>query len=216
MQKPKILVFASGSVEGGGSGFENLVHRSREGVLDAQIIGVVSNHKDGGVARRAEKLKVPFMYFGPPWSVVGYVLLARESGADFFALSGWLKLVQQLDPRLTFNIHPGPLPTFGGAGMHGHHVHEAVMQAYRCKVLTHSAVCMHFVTKQYDQGPCFFRHRIPIRAHYTPEALGQVVNQCEHRWQPEITNLVVHREISWDGKNPESLRVPRGYRITRS
>jgi len=216
MRKPRILVFASGSVQGGGSGFQNLVHASREGALDADIIGVVSNNKNGGVAQRAVKLKIPFFHFGPPWSGVGYALLARESGADFFALSGWLKLVQQLDPRLTFNIHPGPLPTFGGLSMHGHHIHEAVIAALKYEVIIHSAVCMHFVTRKYDEGPCFFRYRIPILKADTADTLGIRVNKWEHRWQPEITNLVVYREISWDGKDPGSLKCPQGYDLIRT
>lgn len=215
MSKPKLLIFASGSAQGGGSGFENLVHKAREGVLDAAVVGVVSNHKNGGVHERALRLKVPFFHFSAPWSSAGYHVLASESGADFFALSGWLKLVQQLDPRRTFNIHPGPLPTFGGPGMYGQRVHEAVMDAYRSEVVTHSAVCMHFVTRKYDEGPCFFRHRVPIVLDDTAETLGSRVNQCEHRWQPEITNLVVHREIVWDGIDPLSLRVPQGYSLIR-
>ena len=192
------------------------MNNTREGILDADIVGVVSNHKSGGVAEKAMRLQVPFFYFAPPWSGAGYMVLARESGADFFALSGWLKLVQQLDPRYTFNIHPGPLPTFGGSGKHGHAVHEAVMEAYWGYVVTHSAVCMHFVTKKYDEGPCFFRHRVPIKKDDDAHTLGNRVNKCEHRWQPEITNLVVHREIMWDGVDPKSLRVPQGYKITRT
>ncbi len=215
MRKPKILVFASGSASGGGSGFENLVHRSRDGTLDAEVVGVVSNHRSGGVAQKAAQMGIPFYFFGPPWSGVGYVLLARESEADFFALSGWLKPVQQLNPALTFNIHPGPLPIFGGPGMYGHRVHERVLEAYRCGVVTHSAVCMHFVTEKYDEGPCFFRCCVRIFNDDSAGTLGARVNACEHRWQPEITNLIVHREITWDGNDPQSLRCPRGYWIAR-
>jgi phosphoribosylglycinamide formyltransferase-1 len=213
VSKPKLLVFASGTEGGGGSGFETLGIGAREGVLDAEIVGVVSNHKDGGVRRIADKFGIPFFYFGPPWSYVGYVLFARESGAEFFALSGWIKKVEYLDPRVTFNIHPGPVPTFGGRGMYGHHVHERVMQAYRAGIITHTMVCMHFVTKQYDEGPCFFRRRVPIQPDDTPETLGKRVNDCEHRWQPYVTNLVVNRQIQWDGKDIASLRVPPGYQI---
>lgn len=215
MRKPKIFVFASGTEDGGGSGFENLVNHAHDGILDAQIVGVASNHKSGGVAEKAARLKVPFFHFRPPWSSLGYIVLARESGADFFALSGWLKLVKHLDPARTFNIHPGPLPTFGGPSMFGHHVHEAVMKAHACGVVSHSAVCMHFVTKKYDEGPCFFRHRVPIWHKDTADTLGSRVNACEHRFQPEITNLVVHREIAWDGVDPQSLRLPRGYEVNR-
>src|SRR3989344_737316 len=154
MEKPKILVFASGTASGGGSGFENLVNasRARDGDLSADIIGVVSNHEFGGVRKRADRLGVPFVFFGQPWLAKRYWKIARKSHADFFALSGWLKRVIGLPPRATFNIHPGPLPEFGGDGMYGHHVHEAVMAAFKRGEITHSALCMHFVTSEYDRG----------------------------------------------------------------
>ena len=215
MQKPKLLLFASGSAAGGGSGFENLVHKAKDGALDANIVAVVSNHEHGGVRRRADELSVPFIYFSKPWDESRYRHIAEESGAEFFALSGWLKHVVGLDPRLTFNIHPGPLPEFGGRGMYGHHVHEAVIAAFGRGEITHSAVCMHFVTPEYDQGPVFFRHNVKIQKGDIPESLGTRVNIYEHRYQPAITNLVIRREIRWDGCNPDSLKYPRGYEVVR-
>ena len=215
MARPKLLVFASGTAHSGGLGFENLVYAMRRGALDADIIGVVSHHANGGVRHRADKLGIPFIHFRPPWSEVGYRVIAGESGADYIALSGWLKQVRGLDPRTCINIHPGPLRTFGGSGMYGYHIHEAVMAAYRCGEVTHSAICMHFVTPEYDRGPCFFRHRVKIRQNDTPETLGKRVKACEHRWQPEVTNLVVQGAIRWDGENPNSLVCPQGYKVNR-
>lgn len=63
MKKPKLLVFASGSAEGGGSGFENLVNQANNWVLDTSIVAVVSNYEQGGVRQRADKLGVPFVHF---------------------------------------------------------------------------------------------------------------------------------------------------------
>ena len=215
MHKPQLLIFASGSAESGGSGFENLVLRAREKVLDADIVAVVSHYEYGGVRKRAEKLGVPFVYFPKPWGEVEYRRIAEDSGAEFFALSGWMKLVTGLDPSVTFNIHPGPLPDFGGSGMYGHHVHEAVIAAFRRGEIAHSAVCMHFATPEYDRGPIFFRHNVKIENDDTPDSIGSRVNKSEHRWQPEITNLVVHREITWDGHDFDSLRYPSGYEVVR-
>lgn len=211
MAKAKILVFASGSATGGGSGFENLVKSTDTGILDAQIVGVVSNHKEGGVRERASKLMIPFIHFPAPWGANEYWRIAKESGAQYFALSGWLKQVVGLDTRYTFNIHPGPLPEFGGKGMHGHHVHEAVMAAYAAGRVTESAVTMHFVTEEYDRGPVFFRCHVPISRSDTPESLAARVNAFEHEWQPAITNMVVNGQISWNGVNHSSLQVPQGY-----
>ena len=211
MNKPKLLVFASGSAEGGGSGFEKLVVASRDGMLDADIVGVVSNHERGGVHARADKFGIPFIHFSAPWDEASYREIADRSRAEFLALSGWLKQVHGLDPLLTFNIHPGPLPEFGGKGMYGHHVHEAVMAAYRRGEVTHSALCMHFVDAEYDRGPCFFRFNVKIRDDDTPDSLGKRVNASEHEWQSVITSLVVHRKITWDGVDPASLQLPHAW-----
>jgi len=220
MNKPKVLVFASGSSEGGGSGFEKLVLASRGGPLNADIVAVVSNHANGGVRARAEKLGVSFLHFTKPWSGEAYQRLASESGADFFALSGWLKLVAGLNPathfntKTVFNIHPGPLPKFGGPGLYGHHVHEAVISAFKRGEITHSAISMHFVTEEYDRGPMFLDYRIKINADDTPESLAYRVNQFEHYYQPRITDLVVNGLIKWDGVNADSLVCPPGHLIS--
>jgi phosphoribosylglycinamide formyltransferase-1 len=208
-----LIIFSSGTSEGGGSGFENLVIKAREGVLSANIVGVVSNHENGGVRERADRLGVHFIHFPKPWDAEKYKQIVEENKADFVALSGWLKLARGLDPRTTFNIHPGPLPSFGGAGMYGHYVHEAVMEAFREGKVTHSAVTMHFVTDQYDRGPIFFQRFVKIEEDDTAETLAKRVNETEHKYQPIITNMVVNGEISWDGKNAESLVCPLDYKI---
>jgi phosphoribosylglycinamide formyltransferase 1 len=242
--KPKVIVFASGSKTAGGSGFEVLVNSSRNDAdnpsassgqarIDAEeypwaspinyeVVAVVSNHENGGVRQRADKLGVPFIHLDKDHRTAeDYERVVQESGAEWVALSGWLKLVPMkespddpnpgLDPRYTINIHPGPLPQFGGAGMYGHFVHEAVMEAHRDRGLTYSAVSMHFATKVYDEGPKFLHYPVPIKPNDTPETLGKRVNEAEHKIQPLITNLVVNGEISWNGKDPKSLKVPEGY-----
>jgi len=204
--RPGLLVFASGTKDGGGSGFRNLVEASCSGLLDAEIVAVVSNHRDGGVSNHADELGVRFIHFGGG-SAAAYQDLVNDTKPDFIALSGWLKLVSGLDPRITFNIHPGPLPQFGGPGLFGHHVHEAVLEAYKRGEVTHSAISMHFVTPQYDEGPVFFTHDIEILPDDTRETLASRVNEAEHTYQPLITNKVVHGDISWDGTDPSSLII---------
>ena len=223
--KKKIIIFASGTKEGGGSGFENMVNTTRSGILNAEILAVISNHQNGGVRERADRLGIPFVYFPARkltesgefidkdgnkidpsefGTALNYKKLTKN--ADLVCLSGWLKLVTGLDPQKTINIHPGPLPRFGGTGMYGHFVHEAVMEAYKNEEVSHSAVSMHFVTEKYDEGPLFFSQSVPIFPDDTAETLAKRVNEVEHKWQPVITEKVLTGEISWDGKNPKSLR----------
>lgn len=217
MSQPALIVFASGTKDGGGSGFENLVISSRgvSPVLNARIVAVVSNHAVGGVKNRAERLGIPFVYMPQPYTREAYQHIIRETGAEWVALSGWLKKIEGMDPQKTFNIHPGPLHdlggAFGGVGMYGHHVHEAVHSAFQEGKITTGAVSMHFVTERYDEGPVFFEHRVSLEGTMTPEDIGHAVNSVEHEWQPRITNMVVHGEIAWDGQNAQSLLVPKGY-----
>lgn len=206
MKKPKLLIFASGSKDGGGSGFEKLVEATKNGILDAEIVAVVSNHEQGGVRERADRLGIPFLHFPGPWTGEQYQGIVKKVDADYVALSGWLKPVVGLDSRKTFNIHPGVLPRFGGKGMYGHFVHEATIEAYKRGEVTHSAVTMHFVTEGYDEGPKCFECLLSILSDDDAGSLAKRVNALEHEWQPKITNMIVHGEISWDGKNPNSVK----------
>ena len=214
--KPKLIVFASGTKDGGGSGFENL---ARSPDLDADIVAVVSNHADGGVKQRAEKLNIPFIYFPGLYDAEHYSSVLQKTGIEsgnlWVALSGWLKMVHGLDPQKTFNIHPAPLSMFrrrfGGDKMYGHNLHQAIADALEKGEITESGASMHFVTDEYDKGPVFFEYRVPLRKGMTAEDIQAKVNIAEHAWQPKITNLVVHGEISWDGRNPDTLKVPEGY-----
>jgi len=202
-RKPRILVFASGDKEGGGSGFQELVEFSRTEppVLDAMIVGVISNHAQGGVFKKAQKLGVPFEHWPGPFAAEGYQALVKKYQADYVMLSGWLKLVKGLDPAKTVNIHPGPLPDFGGPGLYGHYAHEAVMEAFREGKIKQSAVSMHFVSEEYDRGQIIFQIPVLIRDDDTPETLAKRVNEKERAWQSFVLNLVVHEEIALvDGK----------------
>jgi len=194
-EKIRILVFASGDAKGGGSGFQELVEFSRTNppVLDAQIVVVVSNHQNGGVRKKADALQIPFEYWPGPYDAKGYQSFVQKYKVDFVMCSGWLKFVRGLDPSKTVNIHPGPLPRFGGPGMYGHHVHEAIIAAYHRGEITQSAVTMHFVDEAaYDHGPIIFQIPVLIRPDDDAETLAKRVNEKERAWQSHILNLVVH------------------------
>jgi hypothetical protein len=122
-----------------------------------------------------------------------------------------LDLKTKFNSKTVFNIHPGPLPEFGGKGMYGHHVHEAVLAAFKRGEIEQSAVSMHFVTEDYDRGPTFLNLPVKIKKDDTAEDLGLRVNLFEHLYQPMITSMVVNGLISWDGVNPDSLKFLPGY-----
>src|SRR3989344_433308 len=211
MTLPRLIVFSSGTSVGGGSGFEKLVFAAQERILRAHIVAVVSNHASGGVKEKADRLRIPFVYFPSPYTFQYYQKIITAFKSDFSVLAGWLKLVSGLNPKTTFNIHPGPLPDFGGKGKYGLHVHRAVIEDYKAGKVTSSAVCMHFVTEEYDQGPVFFYKSVPVFATDTPEDLAKSVRIVEHEFLPVIADLVVNNYICWDGKDPDTLCLPKGY-----
>ncbi|MFA6158577.1 MAG: formyltransferase family protein [Candidatus Paceibacterota bacterium] len=212
---PRLIVFASGSQDGGGSGFEKLVLATENGMLCSPIVAVVSNHQDGGVRKRADRFGIPFIHSPKGRTSEDYRRIVQETRADFVALSGWLGQVEGLDPRTTFNIHPALIPSpFCGKGFHGHHVHEAVIAAYRRGEITHTGVTMHFVTSEYDsEVGVFFRKKVRILPDDTPDSIAAKVNRAEHKWQAIITNHVVCGRISWDGKSAKSIVAPELHRL---
>lgn len=204
MQKQKLIVFASGTKEGGGSGFENLFNHTQLGELAdcCEIVGVVSNHEHGGVRKRADKLGVPFVHFTPTGGslaqAAGYQRIVRELGAEWVALSGWLKFVRGLPMNRTFNIHPALLTQlngrFGGESMYGHHVHEAVAAALANGELVppESGFTMHFVTETgYDRGPIIWEERISLVKGMGADDIAKEVNRAEHQVQPYVTKLIL-------------------------
>lgn len=201
--KKNILVFNSGS----GSGFQELVENAESGILNANIIGLITNKTTFPCVDRAQKLGIDIAFMSD-FTAEEYQTILKKFKPDFVVLSGWLKPTRGLNPCTTINIHPAPLPDFGGLGMYGHHAHEAVIKAYKEGRTTESAVTMHFVTEEYDEGPVFFRYPIVIRPDDTAESLGTRVNKIEHGWQSFVTNLVVAGSIHWNGKNHQTLVVP--------
>ena len=201
-KNPNILVFASGTKTGGGSGFETLARASqtKPPILEARICAVITNHFEGGVWQKAQALGIPVEYWAGPYIAEGYQNFVKVFKADFVMLSGWLKLVKGLDPARTINIHPGPLPRFGGPDMYGRYVHEAVLAAYRRGEITHSAVTMHFVDEVYDRGPIIFELPIPMDPSDTAETLAVKVNRAELEWQPRVLNYVVHEQVRLIGQ----------------
>ena len=169
----------------GGSGFQELVEQSRVNpqILEAEIVGVISNRPEGGVFEKAKKLNIPFEYWAGPFTEKGYQNLVKKFQADYIMCSGWLKLVKGLDSARTINIHPGPLPKFGGPGMYGHFVHEMVIKSFQEGKINQSAFTMHFVTEKYDEGPIIFQMPVLIRKDDTPEILAQRVNEKERAFQ---------------------------------
>ncbi len=208
-KRKRLLIFASGGEDekSGGSGFAEMVRKSRldNPELDANIVGVISNYPFGGVYTKAIELGIDFEYWPGPFIEYGYKVVIRKYRPDFIMLSGWLKKTAGLNPATTINIHPGPLPGFGGKGLYGHYVHEAVLEAFHNKEIDHSAVSMHFVTEEFDKGPIIVICPVEIKESDTSETLAKRVNDKEHEVQSKVLNWVIQGKIKLI--NPEKNTI---------
>jgi phosphoribosylglycinamide formyltransferase-1 len=208
-------------ISGGGTTLQNLIDRAADGRLAGEIVGVVSSRVDTfGVerARRAglpvavvEKPSVrspglapgpvpspgasPGLYPGFPERVWAAV---RGFAPDLVCLAGWLHLLPVPDDfRLkVLNIHPALLPAFGGKGMYGRHVHEAVL-AYGAKV---SGCTVHFADDTYDTGPILVQKCVPVKEGDDPDTLAARVFQAECEAYPEAIGLIAAGRVTVQGR----------------
>jgi phosphoribosylglycinamide formyltransferase 1 len=193
-----IAVFASG----GGSNFQSLVDHFA-GVHHASIALLICDRADAGALRRAEAAGLPALYIAMrdrPVAQIGNDILAalHAHKIRFIALAGFLRLVPAavtaaFHQRIV-NIHPALLPAFGGAGMYGRHVHEAVIAA-GCRV---TGATVHWVDERYDEGRIIAQWPVPVLAGDTPEVLAARVLRVEHRLYPAVLDALVHRLASTD------------------
>lgn len=180
---PKIALFASGS----GSNVENIV-RYFAGKKTVEFPLILSNKQDAFVHERAKMLGVPSVTFSRDEFADGrkIVSLLDKYEVDFIVLAGFLLKVSlpilEAYPNKIINIHPALLPKFGGKGMYGHHVHQAVVDAGE----THSGITIHYVNEQYDEGSVIFQATCEVSAGDTPDMVADKVHALEYRYFPEV------------------------------
>ncbi len=196
----RIAVLASGE----GSNFEALVHASRGGVLDAEICGLITNRPKIAALERAVRLGVPAVALSPKsfgqreeWDAA--VLKTLQAWrADWVVLAGFLTLIgpQVLAayPGRVVNIHPALLPDFGGEGMYGRRVHEAVIAA-RAK---RSGITIHLVSAEYDRGRILAQIPVAVEPDDTAATLAARVRDLEHKHYPRVLNDLVRGRINTD------------------
>jgi phosphoribosylglycinamide formyltransferase-1 len=189
----RLLVLLSGS----GRTLENLLARIADGTLAASIVGVVASRPCRGVdvAERAGVTAEIARGRLAPEALVSRVNAAR---ADLVVLAGYLQLVPvpgELEGRI-LNIHPALLPAFGGPGMHGHRVHEAVIEAARAGRLgpaPESGCTVHLCDATYDTGAIVVQRRCPVLPTDTPDSLAARVFAEECIAYPEAIARVATR-----------------------
>ena len=178
-------------VSGGGTNLQALLDAFRDS-KEARIIHVISNRADAGALDRARRAGVATTVLrdaNDPAEL--HTALAK---AQLVVLAGYLKLIHpsmvaRFRGRM-INIHPALLPDFGGPGMYGRRVHEAVLASGAME----SGVTVHFVDEVFDRGPIIAQERVPVEPGDTPETLAARVLEAEHRLLPRVV-LQLAREI---------------------
>ncbi len=180
----KIAILASGS---GSNARKIMEHFANSNV--GQVSLVVTNRKNAGVLSHAADFSIPTKYFFKDvWANSPEEILSalHEYNIDFIVLAGFLLKVPDLlvdrYPNRVVNIHPALLPKYGGKGMYGHHVHEAVKAAGE----NESGMTIHFVNHHYDEGGIIFQAKTAIDADETADDIQKKVLALEHAHYPAV------------------------------
>jgi formyltetrahydrofolate-dependent phosphoribosylglycinamide formyltransferase len=171
------------AVSGRGSNLEALL-RALGADAPARVVLVVSNRADAGALDRAREYGVPAEVLSDPADASEWLDRLAHHRVDLLVLAGYLKLVPaaviaRYRDRI-LNVHPALLPAFGGPGMYGHHVHEAVLASGARE----SGATVHLVDEVYDQGRILAQARVPVLPGDTAETLAARVLGIEHRLLP--------------------------------
>lgn len=179
-----IAIFASGA----GSNALKIIDYFKSSDV-AKVAFIVSNNKNAGVKSHALNNQIGFQYYekfiwnSDPEEIVCDL---KEKKIDLIVLAGFLLLVPQpllkAYPDRILNIHPALLPEFGGKGMYGKHVHEAV----KASAKKESGITIHLVNEKYDEGEVVFQARTPVHENDTAQDIQINVLELEHIWYPQV------------------------------
>lgn len=184
----KIAILASGE----GTNAERII-RYFTGHPTVKVAVVITNKAEAGVIRRAESLGIPVEFLPASAFREGKATdVLRHYETDFVVLAGFLLRIPDdmlaSYPNHIVNIHPSLLPKFGGKGMYGSHVHEAVLEARE----TESGITIHYINEHYDEGAIILQAHCPVLEGDTPDTLASRVHQLEYEHYP----LVIERLLS--------------------
>ena len=181
----RIVIFASGN----GTNAQRIIDHFK-GSTDAQVVQVLSNNKDAKVLERANKSQISAISFNRTalYYTDHIAHLLQVIQPDLIVLAGFLWLFPEkiinLFPDQIINIHPALLPDFGGKGMYGKHVHDAVYAFAKAhkEQKTYTGITIHKVTPEYDKGMYVFQEKVEVTQEDTPETIAQKVHKLEYEY----------------------------------
>lgn len=189
--KKKIVIFASGN----GSNAENIIKYFQKTNI-AEVILVLSNKTNAKVLDRAKNLDVNALSFSKKELADknGILDVLIKSNPDLIVLAGFLlkfpEIIIERFPDKIINIHPALLPKYGGKGMYGSHVHNAVIENRD----TESGISIHYVNEEYDKGAIILQKKVTVSREDTPETLAQKIHALEHEWFPRVIEELLTKQ----------------------
>lgn len=179
----RIVIFASGN----GTNAENIIKYFQKTSF-AKVVLVLSNKKDAKVLERAEKLNVKAHSFSREelLSDEGILKILQKINPDLIVLAGFLlkfpeNIIKEF-PDKVINIHPALLPKYGGKGMYGSFVHEAVIENKEAE----TGISIHYINEHYDKGAIIFQKSVEISPEDTADTVAEKIHELEHEWFPKV------------------------------
>jgi len=188
LQIRKIAVFASGT----GTNAENLIQYFMESRI-ASVVVVFTNRAEAGVIERAKPYGVPVIIFDKKqfYDSDEVINNLKMRMIDWVVLAGFLlkippKFIAAFPGRIV-NIHPALLPKFGGKGMYGSHVHQAVIDSGDAE----SGISIHLIDENYDRGEIVFQAKVKVEESDSPGTLAKKIHQLEQKYFPSVVEKLV-------------------------
>ncbi|MBK7638848.1 MAG: phosphoribosylglycinamide formyltransferase [Bacteroidetes bacterium] len=191
-EKVNLSIFISG----GGSNAIQIIEFFKDN-KQINIACLLSNNQQSGAEKIGKTYEIPYFIFSKlDWEIQHPIeKYLEEKSVDLIILAGFLKLIPKslihLFPNKIINIHPALLPKYGGKGMYGHHVHQAVKNAKE----TTSGITIHLVSEIYDEGPILFQKKCKINESDDAALIGKKVLELEHKYFSQVIENYIFKEF---------------------
>ena len=187
LKMKKVLLFASGA----GSNVENIIQYFSEND-EVTVVGVFTNNPNAKVIDKAKKYTIPTLIFNKQELNEGFVLSKiKELEPDLIVLAGFLwKFPEHIIanyPNKIINIHPALLPKYGGKGMYGMNVHNAILENKE----NETGITIHYVNEHYDEGEFIFQQKVTIEDCKTAEEIAAKIHELEHEHFPKTIHKLL-------------------------
>ncbi|MBV8389651.1 MAG: phosphoribosylglycinamide formyltransferase [Mucilaginibacter sp.] len=188
--KKRIAIFASGS----GSNAQKIMEHFKRN-SEAEVVLILTNNPQAYVLQRADNFEVPSHIFTREefYQTDNIIKLLKNLQVDLIVLAGFLWLVPEnmlkAFPNKIINLHPALLPKYGGRGMYGDHVHNAVLAAKE----EESGITIHFVNEKFDEGEILHQSRFKIEPGDTLEIIKFKGQQLEHQHFPRVIESLLRK-----------------------